>query len=166
MPVRRRQAPTPSAPVAALRPIPLRCELADLLNIPFVRGGRTLDGIDCLGLWLAFQRAVLSRDVYDPWTDQLAKMHEEGWREFEEVVPDGWEKIPLQIHLLEIGDTVMTLRHRRAKAAEHIAPVVARGMVLTIADRPPGRHEVGYSQLRRLQDLDAEGILVSAWRLT
>ena len=166
MPVNRTQDQRQKNVVLApVRPLPCRCTLQDLLGIRFLRGGRSLDGIDCLGLWLAFERNVLGRDVKDPWDEQLQKMHAQGWRQFEEVVPDGWQRIPLSIHELEVGDTVMTLSHRRAKATSHIAPVVACGMVLTIAERGAATHEIGYSQTRRLQDLEAEQVLKSAWRL-
>jgi len=148
----------------ARRPLPERCTVEDLIGIPFERGGRDLTGIDCLGLWLAFQNRVLGKCMADPWDEQLAKMHAGGWRRFTELVPAGWVELPLDLHELRTGDTLMTARRRGRKIAEHLAPLVEPGRVLTTAERLPLSREPGVSYLQTVRGLEQAGVILSAWR--
>jgi cell wall-associated NlpC family hydrolase len=64
-------------------------DLAALVGVPYVVGGRTLEGLDCLGLVIAAMRVLRPGvGVPDLW-EAAQEAVRGGWRG-EDVTPDGW----------------------------------------------------------------------------
>ena len=102
-------------------------DVADLMALPFARGGRGGDGIDCLGLTLA----VLER-VGIPAPDPWAHVHD-AWRKGELDAATGFGAGWRRIDIAEIGlDGDVLLFDSGGCRAAHVA-VLFRGHVLHAA---------------------------------
>lgn len=99
-----------------------------LLGIPFLTGGRTRAGIDCLGLVLAGLQ-VMGIPWQDPW-DRIAEAWKRGERSVQSALPEGWTELPAETPL-ERGDVVMS--RNAAGVVQHVALVidVARNLLHT-----------------------------------
>jgi len=94
----------------------------DLVGLPFVVGGRSRAGMDCLGLVLAgLQR--LGFDWPDPWLS-IQGAWERGERPISACVPDGWKEVPVS-EPLRRGDVLVT-----GDRSQHIALALGAGWVL------------------------------------
>ena len=97
-------------------------DVADLKHIPFLRGGRSRTGIDCLGLVLEVcRRGGLA--VADPWKAIEARW-DAGERDPASLVGSEWEQI-------ELGEArVLDVVLFRGAGAQHVAPLLDAGWVL------------------------------------
>ena len=72
-----------------------RADLIELVGVPWRLGGRSLEGLDCLGLVLecCHRDRIEMCDVWATWKQAYAS----GWRDFELAIPPGWEFIELSM---------------------------------------------------------------------
>ena len=99
--------------------------IGDLLGIPFARGGRTREGMDCLGIVLAGLE-VLRPDLEldDPW-EAIRDDWEAGIRP--EVVPPEWEEIAAPVACYRPGDVLFVLADG---GPNHVALYIGDNLVL------------------------------------
>jgi len=79
----------------------------DLVGTPWLEGGRDLDGLDCYGVvLLGLERlGIPMLDVWESWQAKYAN----GWREYDQAVPEGWAwHDPDEELLPRAGDVVVT----------------------------------------------------------
>lgn len=101
--------------------------LQDLVGIPFVEGGRTMQGADCLGVALMGLDLGFGIVSEDPWL-AIERRWKEGKRELAELFPDGWLQVegpPRPGDFLSIGDGTPS----------HIALMAPLGMTLSSQER-------------------------------
>jgi cell wall-associated NlpC family hydrolase len=105
--------------------------LTDLLGVPYLEGGRSAAGADCLGIvLLGLERLDLPQR--DPWPDLMGRWAA-GWRD----MPDGWRPVPGPE--LVPGDVVV--------CARGVALYAGGGRALT-SSRGAGAHFVSLSRLQ------------------
>jgi len=99
-----------------------------LLGIPFLTGGRTRAGMDCLGLVAAGLR-LMGIPWQDPW-ERVAEAWQRGERSFHGAIPQGWAELPPETPL-ERGDVVLS--RNGAGVVQHVCLVidVARNLLQT-----------------------------------
>jgi cell wall-associated NlpC family hydrolase len=87
------------------------------LGVPWVEDGRTLQGMDCLGLHLDVLRTQLGIDLPDPQVTVRAP-----------VVPEEWSRRFLQVEpeKVEVGDAIESDGH-----PHHVGTVIQDRRVLT-----------------------------------
>lgn len=114
MPVAHTRTPTP-------RP------LAELLGIPHVEGGRSLAGMDCLGVTLeALRRAGVPEDqVPDPWR-QLERLYREQPHAIDlaSLFPPAWRRVGISSAAPTRPGVVLTASPRRGLPIDHVGAVV------------------------------------------
>jgi hypothetical protein len=66
--------------------------LQDLVGIPFVVGGRTLEGADCLGIALMGLDVGFGIVAEDPWLS-IEERWKAGKRDLAELFPAGWRQV-------------------------------------------------------------------------
>lgn len=64
----------------------------DLTGIPWREGGRDRLGADCLGI-LMLRLEQIGVRLVDPWV-RICQPWRDGWRQVQEVRPDGWHVLP------------------------------------------------------------------------
>jgi hypothetical protein len=132
-------------------------DYADLIGegtgraVPFKLGGRTLDGLDCLGVCLemARRRGV---PLPDPW-QEIGVRWRDGVRDVERLLPAGWRKVEDLRGIT--NDLVLFSLVPRERIASHAGWAVAPGMILSSLE-PVG---VVCSPLHRMLDR-----VVQVWR--
>lgn len=98
----------------------VRCATVDVrryLGVPWVEDGRTLQGMDCLGLHLDVLRTQLGIDLPDPQvTVRDPVVPDDWWQHFERVEPDA----------LDVGDAIESIG-----TPNHVGTVIQGDRVLT-----------------------------------
>jgi hypothetical protein len=107
-----------------------RREIQELVGIPFARGARGPEALDCLGLTLE-GLALLRPDLelVDPWAELGAKWLT-GWRpEAGDHFPAGF--VPVTLNKIECGD-VLLVGHKRGAfpSLTHLDLVLWGGLIL------------------------------------